>query len=258
MSQILKFSARDHKDNPFRVRDQLINNIRDGYDHLFNIITPLITYLATKQTDLGEIKQSAIENVEEINRLKSELEKKLNEIEEESNSILESIRDAAVEKGVSQHAIYFKEEADLHEKSARIWFWLTIAIAIMTLVASYLALSYFYTNPELTTGQSIQLAISKLVLFSVLYFGILWASRNYRAHRHNVVVNKHRQNALSTFQAFANAAEDDKATKDAILLRSTETIFSPNTSGYLNKEGEKQHTPQILEIFRNAIGKGDD
>jgi hypothetical protein len=119
-------------------------------------------------------------------------------------------------------------------------------------VTSYLA--YFYTNLNLTTGQSIQLAISKLIVLSVLYFAIIWGSRNYSAHRHNVVINKHRQNALSTFQAFVNAAED-KATKNAVLLRSTETIFSPNASGYLTKGSEKQSTPQILEIVQNALGK---
>lgn len=113
-------------------------------------------------------------------------------------------------------------------------------------------------DEPINTGLSIQLAISKLIVFSILYFALIWGSRNYRAHRHNAVVNQHRQNALSTFQAFVDSAEDDKATKDAVLLRSTETIFSPHISGYLTKESEKQNTPQILEIFRNAMGKSEE
>lgn len=119
LSQILKFSARDHKDNPFRVRDQLINNIRDGYDHLFKIITPLVTYSATKQTDLGEITQAAFKNLEEITKLKLEFEKEKATIIEQSESILETIRDTAAEEGVSQHASYFKEEAQSHEKASK-------------------------------------------------------------------------------------------------------------------------------------------
>lgn len=253
---ILEFSIEKYPQNAIVTRNQLLDNIRDVYDQLSNVITPAISYLATKQTDFDEIKQSAIENAEEIKKLKSEIENEKEKIINESNSILESMRNASAETGVSQHAIYFKEEADSHEASATKWLWFTIITGIITLVTSYLAYFYFYTNLDLTTGQSIQLAISKLIVLSVLYFAIIWGSRNYSAHRHNVVINKHRQNALSTFQAFVNAAED-KATKNAVLLRSTETIFSPNASGYLTKGSEKQSTPQILEIVQNVLGKQD-
>lgn len=235
LTNILEFSIQKYPQNAVVTRNQFLDNIRDGYDQLSNVITPTISYLATKQTDFGKLKQSALENLEQIKILKSEFEKQQENIKEQSNSILDSMRKAFAETGVTQHAIHFNEESELHEKSARFWFWLTIGIA----------LSYFYANPGLPTGQSIQLGISKLVLLSVLYFGILWGSRNYRAHRHNSVVNKHRQNALSIFQAFVKAAEDDKATKDAVLLRATEAIFSPNTSGYLSKESDKQNSPHI-------------
>jgi hypothetical protein len=256
--EILEFSIQKYPQNAVVTRNQFLDNIRDGYDPLSNVITPTISYLATQQTDFGKLKQSALENLEEINRLKLEFEKQQEDIQQQSNSILDSMRKASAEIGVTQHAIYFKEESEIHEKSAKFWFWLTIGIALLTIVASYIALSYFYVNLDLPTGQAIQLGISKLVVLSVLYFGILWASRNYRAHRHNSVVNKHRQNALSTFQAFVKAAGDDKATKDAVLLRATEAIFSPNTSGYLSKESDKQNSPQILEIIRTAMGKSDE
>lgn len=259
LTHILEFSVQSYPQNTTVTRNQFLDNIRDGYDQLSNVITPTISYLATKQTNFDELKQSALENLEDIKQLKSEFQQEKEAIANESNSLLASIQDVAAQQGVTQHAFYFKEEAELHERASKKWLWFTIIIALLTLVIAIIfAVYYMITDLGIDTGRSIQMAISKLIVFSILYFALIWGSRNYRAHRHNAVVNQHRQNALSTFQAFVDAAEDDKATKDAVLLRSTETIFSPHVSGYLTKENEKQNTPQILEIFRDAMGKSDE
>src|SRR5882724_4341617 len=89
----------------------------------------------------------------------------------------------------------------------------------------------FFKTPDYTPAQSVQLVIAKIIIFSVLLSATLWAGRIYRATRHNQVVNKHRQNALSTFETFTKAASDD-ATKSAVLLQATNCIFSPQQSGY--------------------------
>ena len=102
-------------------------------------------------------------------------------------------------------------------------------------------------GPSLT----VQLALAKVIAFSILFSAVLWAGRIYRAHRHNYVVNKHRQNALSTFEAFAKASEDTP-TKNAVLLQATQCIFSPQSTGYLPQEKEAEGSTQILEIIRGA------
>jgi hypothetical protein len=92
----------------------------------------------------------------------------------------------------------------------------------------------------------------------VLYYGLVWAGRNFSTHRHNQTVNNHRQNALKTFEAFVKAASDD-ATKNAVLLQATQSIFSPQASGYLGIHGGESSAPQILEIIRTAAtGGGTD
>ncbi len=65
------------------------------------------------------------------------------------------------------------------------------------------------------------------------------------------MVNRHRQNALSTFEAFVKAASDDD-TKNAVLLRATEAIFSLAPSGYVERQSEGQMTPQVIEVLRAA------
>jgi hypothetical protein len=105
-----------------------------------------------------------------------------------------------------------------------------------------------FTKPDALTGiQSVQLAITKVVILSTIFTAAIACSRIYRAHRHNYVVNQHRRNALRTFQAFANAPEADAQTKNAILLEATKCIFSQ--PGYISSEQESQPS-QILEIVR--------
>jgi len=115
---------------------------------------------------------------------------------------------------------------------------------------------YYYASRQIdsSTAQSIQMGIAKLITFSILYFGLVWTSRNYRAHRHNFVINQHRQNALNTFESFVEGTSDDH-TKNAVLIKSTEAVFSPIVTGYLTKEPEPQGGTQILEVFRNVISK---
>jgi CTP synthase (UTP-ammonia lyase) len=101
----------------------------------------------------------------------------------------------------------------------------------------------------LTAVQSVQLAITKVVILSTIFTAAVACSRIYRAHRHNYVVNQHRRNALNTFQAFVNAPEADAQTKNAVLLEATKCIFSQQPTGYISSEQDSQPS-QVLEIVR--------
>ena len=74
-----------------------------------------------------------------------------------------------------------------------------------------------------------------------------------KAQLHNYVVNKHRQNALSTFETFVKST-DDNDTKNAVLIQATRSIFSPQHTGFSAQEGESSTSPAIHEIIRNVIG----
>ncbi len=124
------------------------------------------------------------------------------------------------------------------------------ATALAAVGSATLIIRWF---PELQWGQAFQLAIAKIIVFSILYFATIMGARNYRAEKHNEITNKHRENALKTFRAFTEATSDDQ-TKNAVLLRSTETIFSPASTGYIPHEGDHPGHPQILEIIRSVIG----
>lgn len=82
-----------------------------------------------------------------------------------------------------------------------------------------------------TNYDTIQLALSKTLIFGVIAYMLLLCARNFLAHTHNAIVNKHRQNALLTFTALADAAQDT-ANQDIVLTHAAACIFSPQETGY--------------------------
>jgi hypothetical protein len=74
--------------------------------------------------------------------------------------------------------------------------------------------------------------------------------KNFRANKHNEVLNKHKQNALSTFETFVKTAGEDKSIKNAILLETTHSIFSSQNTGYTSSEKDIESN-KIIEIIKN-------
>jgi len=250
---IKDFSIEQHPQNTKDARDQLINTIRDRYDHYYQILTPHIAYSIRKGTDFEALEKNARETLSEVFKIKEKLNEEQLKAKKEATDILESMRKAAAEVGVSQHAIYFKEAAEEHKNASDTWFSYTKWMAFSTIIFAVLAtIAFFFYGSDLRFEQAIQLAVAKILVFSVFYYATIWCGKNYRAYLHNYVVNKHRQNGLSTFQAFVKATEDE-ATKNAVLLRSTESIFGMANSGFISSDTEQSSSSQILEIIRSGF-----
>lgn len=247
------FSVAQYQSNPASSRDGLINEIRDSYDAAFQQVSPIVAYSVRKGTDFEKLEREARESVTQLKSIVSDQETSRKTMLVEIEGTLEKVRRAAQEVGVAQHAIHFKDEAEANAASAKTWLKVTAVSAVLTLAFGVSSLIFIVTRtPEFTATQSVQLAIAKIIIFSVLVTATLWSGRTYRAARHNYVVNKHRQNALSTFETFAKAATDD-ATKSAVLLQATNCIFSAQQTGYISQEEpEGGGYPHILEIVRKA------
>lgn len=195
-------------------------------------------------------------NLEEIYKSKSEII----ELKKELDKVLNSAKTAAGKVGVIEHAHIFANQAKEHLTASWWWMGVTILTGLATLVVAVWSISWFMKDFEQlkVTGYAIQFGITKLVVFSIMYFTLVWVSRNYRSNRHNYIVNKHRQNALSTFKTFVDAVKDDPVTQNVILNKTTDCIFSHEISGYLPKEPESSPgMQQIFEILPKLNGKND-
>lgn len=245
--------------NPASVRDNLIQQIRDQWHNYYSAATPAIAYSRQLGTDFDRLEREARGVLSEVQQIGTDARKDKDTTLAEMKAAMEQIRRAAAEAGVAQHAIHFKEEAESHHKQSTRWLWAAVGFAVLTGAYAFYALEIqrhdIAANAPL--GTVVQLALAKIVIISILSYGLVFAARNYAASRHNLVINRHRQNALSTFETFVKAASDSQ-TKDAVLLQATQSIFSPQTSGYLR--GEEQAAPhgsQVVEVVRNLTGTKD-
>lgn len=105
-----------------------------------------------------------------------------------------------------------------------------------------------------------QIAVSKVLIFGVIAYMLLLCARNFLSHKHNEVVNRHRQNALATFTALAEATSD-AASSDIVLSHAAACIFSPQDSGYIKTDTVRgdsvpglQLLPRIGEVMRTNHG----
>ena len=232
----------------------IIDSSEKLYDVCFPPVSSAIAYWTAKNLDVKGQKEETESLIEQLNKRKGEAEQ-----------ILRDVKETVQKATVAKEAVHFKEEAQSHKVAGYGWLSATVALALITFVFAWnsyklyeqLILRAFAENASpFTTAQSIQLGVAKLFLFSLLVGGIVWCGRVYRAHRHNYVVNKHRQNALGTFDTFVNSAHDQQ-TKSAILLQATQAIFTPQHTGYISQEGEAGGYPQIMEIVR-SVAEGKD
>jgi len=249
--QIQQFNPTG-QNTPASVRDNLINQVAIVYDRHFPQIAPVIAYSVRRGTDFERLEREARATLDAVTEIKTGLEKRTSEIVKQAQDALKQVQQAAAEVGVAQHAIHFRQEAAEHLRRSRQWLIATVLLGVLTLgFAVWVLYSYRTAPADLTTAQSLQLGIAKLFVFSVLSFAVVWSGRMYRAQWHNYVVNKHRQNALSTFETFVKAASDDQ-TKNAVLIQATQCIFSPQATGFVSHEPEAMPPAQILEIVRGT------
>ena len=100
-----------------------------------------------------------------------------------------------------------------------------------------------------------QFITRKFLIFAVLSYMLIMSVKNYNNFKHNAVVNRHRQNALVTFQALV-VASGEKGTGDIILANASACIFSPQETGF--SQGGKSDSAgakSVLELMTRSATK---
>jgi hypothetical protein len=207
---------------PKHERDYLIQESEALYGKSFSPVATVLAYWTAKETDVGGRQRQADQAIEQISEKNREAER-----------ILKQLQETTQKATIEQEAIHFSEEAQGHKKSSYLWLAVSAAIAALTFWFAWDNYSFFRqlliptdtrVAATLTTAQSIQLGLSKLFLFSFLVGGIVWSGRVYRSHRHNYVVNKHRQNAIKNFKNFIDKTQNNQ-NKKANIIQTTKLKY---------------------------------
>ncbi|MCL1825991.1 MAG: hypothetical protein FWG26_08680 [Betaproteobacteria bacterium] len=253
---LLEF-APDQVQSPAQVREQLVSSIDKAYPETFKVIQAHIAYGASKSIDFQRMENEARALLQAITDKADKITAKLNEDQQQAEQVLQDIRKVASEQGVSQQAVYFKEEATGHEGLANTWRKYTIRLAIG--LGGYAVASLFihkipFFHPE-TAYDSAQLVASKILIFFVLAYMLFLAAKNFLNHKHNEIINKHRQNALMTFKALVDAAKSGES-RDIVLTHAASCIFMPQDTGYIKNKGSSPSS-SVTELLTKTVLRAD-
>lgn len=217
LQDIIKFSQKDS--NTYERRNSIIDGFKQShYQGTFNTLSPLIGYSTSKSADFKRLESEARATIQTVIDNGQKLTQELEENRIQSEEVLNEIRKVAAEQGVSQQAFYFKEESEYHDRESEKWRISTFKLAWV--MGAYALLSLFihkipFFKPT-STYDSIQLGVSKILVFAVISYMLYLSARNFIAHKHNAIINKHRQNALMTYKALVDAASE-KDNKEIVL-----------------------------------------
>lgn len=242
-------SYRVAVDNPIAQRDSLCNQLASQVDSTYPIVTPHIPYLAYLRGDVDANIKALTSKVTEadgiISTAKTAIENKTKEID----SLVITAREVAAKAGVAIFRKDFEDEAKRQSEIANNWLKATAGAAAITLITALLFVFFFHGE---TAQEVIQRLSPKLVLLGTLLTATIWCSRMYRTARHQEAINRHRSNALLTFQAFSQAAGDDAATRSAVLMETTRSIFSHTATGFIDDpNSSSEGNFKIIETIRN-------
>lgn len=253
--QILDFNAQAA--NAATIRTDILNTLKTRRDQLFDQLWQYVAYGVARITDTSLLETQARATIQSIKDQSAKLTEQLNSAKTDADIALAAIRSVASEQGVSQQAIYFKQEAADQEKLAESWlkytYWLAVAVGVFAVFSLFLH-KIEWIKPE-DNAEMLQLVSSKLLIFAVLGYLLLMASRNYTTHKHNAVVNRHRQNALLTYRALVEASAG-KGTEDIVLAHAASCIFSPQETGFTHGKGESSSgSKSVLEFMTKSATK---
>jgi hypothetical protein len=254
-SQILEFDAGQQ--DPSTARTNLINQVSAVYQPAFQALHPYISYSLHRSADFQRLESDGRATLQSIEDKSNKISENLGKHEKDAKAALDEIRRVAAEEGVTKQAAHFNAEFEHHTTEASRWqeYAVKLAIALgVFAVASLFLHKIPFLKPE-NTYDAIQLSISKFLIFFVMAYMLFLSAKNFLNHKHNAIVNKHRQNALMTHTALVEASGDE-GVRDAVLLQAASCIFSPQSTGYSSgSESDVSSQKSMVEILSRPVAQ---
>ncbi len=231
ISEILSFDEK--QGNAPAVHQQLITNVVNAYQSTFGVLHPYIAYSLHKTADFTRLEGEARATLQLIKDQAEEITRSLEKNKISAEKVLDDVRNLAAEQGVTQQAIYFQQSADFHDKKAESWQRWTVKVAVGLGVYAFTTLFFHkwaWIAPT-DSYQAIQMAVSKVLVFATISYMLYLCAKNMISHKHNSIVDRHRQNALMTYKAIVDAA-GDTPNREVILVQAAACIFGSQGTGY--------------------------
>ncbi|MBL6927722.1 MAG: hypothetical protein ISR44_01000 [Rhodospirillales bacterium] len=254
INNVMEFTVM--QDTSEQIRNQLASALTEQAKAAWERIAPWIGYLFFQAGDVSEgLKKIAASQ----GHVDDALEKFLEHADYGQAQIKNAVaaaKEAAGTAGVGLFTKDFAKEATNRSTSADMWLGATAVFAIATGLVAFVFGSASKI-PEAIPAL-LQYTTMRVVILSLLFTGTIWCARMYKTNKHQQSVNKHRADALQTFQAFVEATTDP-AVRDAVLMETTRSIFTITPSGYLGESDSSPNTgSKVIEIVKAASKAATD
>jgi hypothetical protein len=254
VKRITDFSITQGDTN--KIRQQISNGVISASNTLltnFGTLLPILDFIEGK-SDSGNIKFEHL--IAETEEHSAKFLDDLLVTAKEAETALAATKEAAGKTGVGVFTQDFAAEAKKYGSAAKSWLWTTVLLGIATLVVAVFYSKAFYIPDTEKWLPIIQYTTTKIVVIGLLITATLWCGRLYKTARHHETINKHRANALATFQAFVEAT-NEPSVKDAVLLETTRSIFSITPTGYVGGDSGRADNNTIIEVIKGVTTKGE-
>jgi hypothetical protein len=231
-------------------RRELREGIRENLPEFVSAIDAGISYIVSRDI----LERNKI--VADLSASIAELSLKASAVQEKSDRILDDLASLPTKLQVSNYSKLFETESENFKRSAKWWLMSTIGclLGIVTLSVTHIWAIYSSTLAQLTLNDIIQINISKILILTALFYGLSICNKNYKMSKHNEILNKHRKNALSSFQAFVESPSADDSTKNAVLLEATRTIYGTQQTGYVVTDQDESPI-KLIELINSISQK---
>jgi hypothetical protein len=240
----------------FEVHDEMPPKLESKNVNHFDIITDI-----PSEQKIAEL----------INRAISEKSDVFKGVIEQKNRIDQVLNDASVITNtfdLIKNTHDYETESENNKKSE--WWWMVVVI--FTTIVFFLVLkSFFITeaefsiinkaaiNPNTKPFTTILLGaffVTKAVIISTILFLLGWGMKNYKAAKHNYVINKHKAMTMMVATSILNQSKYKDVKKDEIFNKAMDVIFSHQPTGFTKGDDKDSSVAEsvIKQIIKGSSG----
>jgi len=233
-------------------RKQIISNFENYYDQHYKLYVQAASISIISRTDYAQKERDLQRIIEDSAAMSANMIEQLKIHNKEASMVLQEIRKAAAEQGVSQQATYFNTESEDQARNAKRWGGITLGLGVLLVICSgCILLGYPKLSYDSTPGL-VSFITGKIFLLGALLYFVTLSAKNFMAHKHNSIVNRHRRNSLSTYKALVEAASEN-VNRDIVLGRAADCIFGAQPTGFAKESREDNRSSPLLQISPSLI-----
>ena len=238
-------------------KQNIIDQVIYHKTHIFQNLSSLFDLLeyqsklhSSRVTDYPE------KVVNKYNKAVKEIEQELKKIRQHQSQYAEqTVKDEA-----KRYGDFFKIEANNNKKLSLIF---GLGLLFVSIIVCSLVYRFLKFDQNITANSFVELlikgdVINKAFIFSVILIIISVIRREYLALRHQLTINRHRQNALNSHKEILSSIlktknESDKEISNMVLLELTKSMFNPQDTGFVKDQKNTASESKIVEISKSLF-----